>query len=215
MARFSDLAPELLEIIFHGLGSIDDVHHFARACRATFGVIQSRHIYTKIMRTIISNSPHHRYDMDLCRMLLLHNQVVQHWQIAGSIRSIRLPPWDPSGRRPQPVTDIEIGLGEAISFDNQLDVFGHQVLTEERIYDILARWQGLRPLRDLWLQRQLTDADYFPINDRSDAEDFSTAFNAVRQLDDYCHQTSSPARLSPAEAHYTSFNPDQNGRYAS
>jgi hypothetical protein len=58
MPVLTDLPGELLEMIFRHLGSIDDVHHFGRTCRKLSAVIERQIIYTKIMRSVISQAPY-------------------------------------------------------------------------------------------------------------------------------------------------------------
>ncbi|KAF2120609.1 hypothetical protein BDV96DRAFT_565167 [Lophiotrema nucula] len=79
------LPTELLEQIFHSLESIDDVHHLARSCQATYHAIRQHSVYVEVMRSVISQSIVHRFDLQLCYLLDLHREVVKHFEKSGNL----------------------------------------------------------------------------------------------------------------------------------
>lgn len=209
MTPLTGLPPELIELIFHGLGSIDDVHHFGRVCRKTYDVLQNRSAYVEIMRSIILQSSIHRFDVQLCRMLDLHNQLVKHFQDGH----------DPI--TPSSITPTVMGTGNAIMNQWETQLYeaitdGHYLrddqrlrdeLSKARVYDILARWQGLRVLQDLWVSRQLREADYLPGSCNFDADIFTATYEQLQKRDEEfaCNH----------HEDYNSFNADQTARFYS
>jgi hypothetical protein len=150
----SDLPVEVLELIFHHLGSIDDVHSFGRTCNATHHVINRQSVYTNIMRSVIGRSPQHRYDILLCRMLDMHRGIAYRWNRP-------IPPTQPS---PDPYAPVTYHFFEALImklFRECTHCPSKECLPDTRVHEILARYQGLRILEDQWLLRQLVDKDLF------------------------------------------------------
>ncbi|KAF2661432.1 hypothetical protein K491DRAFT_647843 [Lophiostoma macrostomum CBS 122681] len=204
------LPNELLAQIFENLASIDDVHYLGRCCKATYEIIRDQSAYVKIMRSVIRHSQVHRFDIQLCQMLDVHNTVVSHFQMGG------LPfiptPLSHRGLSHTNVSKLELDLAQAIN-DNEEEVGTHgpTKLTDGRIYDILARWQGLRVLRDLWLARQLKREDYLTLNAESPTL-FSQAFEKLVDRHWTCPDKV-PARFTFHDADYITFNPDQYARF--
>lgn len=212
MAVLTDLPYELLGQIYHHLGSIDDVHYLGRTCKLTHHVIQHKSSYVDIMRSVISQAPQHRYDVQLCQMLRLHGAIVSHFERGG---------------HPLPTTmstRLEYSLNEweeallcaASSPDPTCNVrLCSSCLTDEMVYDILARYQGLHVLQDVWLERQLNESDYLPAN-RSLNENRLLNFYQIlvgrgRQFRDgeiYARDTNTPETET-----YIKFNGDQRGRF--
>ncbi|EUC33392.1 hypothetical protein COCCADRAFT_96199 [Bipolaris zeicola 26-R-13] len=163
MAKLTDLPNEVLESIYHALGSIDDVHHLIRTCKITARVTCQRKVYLGIMRSIIHHSPQHRHDYQLNKMLAVH-----------------APNW-----------------------------------SDMAICDVLARYQGLRILEDIWLSRQLEEEDYLSVSDAEDHQEFSEGFFTLVTRADELNE-GQLQRRHPKDKHtcsYTSMNPDQRARF--
>lgn len=201
MSTLTQLSNEVLTIIFHHLGSIDDVHHLARTCRLLSKIIQGKdqsRIYKKIMRSVIINAPHHRFDIQLCRMLDHHAEVVRHFVNGGQAPS----PNSPELLIQRPVAEVILNKTE---LDGSCEP--EDILSDEHVCDILARWQGLRFLQDLWLARELGDSDYLPVNPKgaSAAADFVSNRDTLRGLSHSGRRTRSDV--------YTSFKAYQQERF--
>jgi hypothetical protein len=84
--------------------------------------------------------------------------------------------------------------------------------TDARIYDILARWQGLRVLRDLWLKRELIEGDYVNLESLRDADALNLAYNSLLSRDNDCPDYV-PPRWTTATTHYQTFDQGQDARF--
>ncbi|KAF2255818.1 hypothetical protein BU26DRAFT_412053 [Trematosphaeria pertusa] len=188
MARLTDLPLEIVTEVFHHLGSIDDVHHFQRACRKTHDAIQSPTVYTDIMRSVIGNAPQHRFDISLSRMLDLHHDIVRHYSQGGGAIPLTQTPADCAEG---PCTDC---------------------LPDARIDEIVARYQGLKVLRDQWLARQLKSNDLLAANSSTEAHEYINKYDWIRHRDED-FQDDGVSRLSPETESYANFNPDQQARF--
>lgn len=135
MAVLTDLPMELLEEIFLNLTSIDDVHYFARVCKSTHKVIQRAKIYTEIMRSVIRQSPALRYDVQLCRLLKMHSDIVEQGE------PIQVTTMGPNGQLSTDLNSWERSLGLAIADRSYLIHCCAETLPDEDVYEILARWQ--------------------------------------------------------------------------
>jgi hypothetical protein len=210
MALLTDIPVEVLEMIFHYLGSIDDVHYFGRTCTKTAGVIQRHTAYTQIMRSVITRAPQHRYDIQLYWMIKCHGRIVWHMQHNGS---------------PLPATQVNVPADELNEWEKLLcyvtaspDCKGTvcaNCLSDQIVYEILARYQGLRVLEDVWLERQLGDYDYISADDTLDAADFTHAYSYLfSRHQSFRDEKLSPRSLSrPESATYTKLNADQRARF--
>jgi hypothetical protein len=177
MATFKDLPFEIIEMIYLHLGSIDDVHSLGRAFKYAYAVMQERKEYLDIMRAIIYHSPCHRFDVQLCQMLDLHRDIVQHFQGGG-------PPFKPTLPSPLGVENTNISpMEERIlsSFSNASLPEGPSSISDNRVCEILARWQGLRLLQDLWLARDLDEADYLPVDFTQNPKTFVDAYTVLQE----------------------------------
>ncbi|KAF2002892.1 hypothetical protein P154DRAFT_461872, partial [Amniculicola lignicola CBS 123094] len=190
MAKLTDLPTELLVEVFSYLGSIDDVHHLARACKDLSSIIQKQAVYVDIMRTIIIRSPAHRSDIQLCSLLALHKDLLNCWEQ-------RL---------------------ETITFYNRRFVDGSSVnldpdeyLSDAQVYDILVRWQGLKGFQKMWLARELEMDDYLGFGEHSDATELSKAYETL--LSRSYSAANSPKRIHKHTVCYTSLNSDQIARF--
>jgi hypothetical protein len=203
MAMLTDLPTEILEQIYHLLGSIDDVHYFGRACRNTHHVIRRQNIYIEIMRSVIHNSPRHRYDYQLCMILYLHQRIVIHFEEHFTQLPVTQHPvyhlnvWE---------SDLELA-----THPSPLEI----AWTDEIICDVLARYQGLRVLEDVWLQRQLKETDFVSIDDTSDAQGLRRNYNILVDRDGEFKDGEIPPRnlKTPHTRFYTDLNADQRGRF--
>lgn len=214
MATLTDLPPELLDQIFHNLGSIDDVHYLGRACRATYRIIQQHNLYVEIMRSVIYQSPQHRFDLQLCRMLELRNLVVLHFKSnSGPIQPSAI---DPRGLHHTKTNEIEYLLAQAIAGDDSAgdDISVRTTLTTSRIYDILARYQGLHVFQDIWLWRQLLDSDYMSVGHSLDEETFAGAYHTIHTRNlNLSSQGDVVHRLHGSADNCMDLNQDQKGRF--
>ncbi|KAG9186713.1 hypothetical protein G6011_09821 [Alternaria panax] len=203
MAVLTNLPPEILEQIYHYLGSIDDVHHFARTCIKTHHVIQGRTIYLGIMRSIIHSSPQHRFDFQLCTSLALHRKIVTHIE-----------------RHPSPLAASQPGAFNFSTWEAQLMQTGYRGCsaaewTDDMICDVLARYQGLRVLENMWLERELQEQDFLSVDDTADAQRLVHRFATLVD----CEQRFRDGDLhrrnlnTPHTWYYNKFNADQRGRF--
>ncbi|KAF2029419.1 hypothetical protein EK21DRAFT_67846, partial [Setomelanomma holmii] len=209
MARIFDLPIELLESIFHYLGSIEDVHYFGRACRKTYGVIRRQVSYVKIMRSIISQAPQHRYDWQLSKIQRLHGEIVEQMRQSSS----QLPATQNAPG--VTVNQWENGLVTATAPGACVSADCSRCWPDDMIYDMLARYQGLRVLETLWLKRQLIAADFLAADEGVDADDLIHGLQSlVRREETFkdgemasrCHNT-------PETAFYTTFRTDHRARF--
>ncbi|KAF1840716.1 uncharacterized protein K460DRAFT_370681 [Cucurbitaria berberidis CBS 394.84] len=212
MAVLTDLPAELLEQIYHFLGSIDDVHCFGRACKTTYHNIKRQNVYVEIMRSVVQHSPQHRYDYQLCRMLNLHTRIVHHFEQNG-------------GHLPVTRTNA---LGYTLNeWENALALASvpitcesslcSECLPDEMVYEILARYQGLRTLEDIWLERQLNESDFLAVDGTSDADQIMQSFHTLVGRAEEFRDGDISARNSktPETKSYTTFNADQRARFYS
>ncbi|KAF7676764.1 hypothetical protein GT037_004976 [Alternaria burnsii] len=203
MAIIIDLPPEILEQIYHYLGSIDDVHHFGRMCSRTHHVIQKQNIYLEIMRSIIHSSPQHRYDFQLCRSLDLHRKIVAHLE-----------------RHPTPFAASQPGVFSFSIWETQLmqtarGCSSPAEWTDDMICDILARYQGLRVLENIWLERELQEQAFLSVEDTSDAQRFVHRFATLVDREQKFRDGDLPRRNpnTPHTWYYTELNADQRERF--
>ena len=202
MATLTDLPPEILEQIFHFLGSIDDVHHLGRTCTKTHHVIKKRNIYLEIMRSIIYFNPQHRYDFQLNRALFLHSKIVGHFQH----HTTRLPASQPG---------INKNNWEHYLNSTANACCSPQEWTDDAICDVLARYQGLRVLENTWMERELQEQDLLSVDHTSDAQRLVHRFTTLVGRGDEFTYDDMPPR-NPETPHtwgYRSLNADQRGRF--
>jgi hypothetical protein len=214
MAMLLQLPPEILELVFHGLGSIDDVHHLARACRKTYDVIRRQNIYVEIMRSVISHSAQHRFDLQLCSLLNLHRYIVGHMQSGGvQFPATQATPYGYSlnyveKQLEYSVAPIQFGLTESL-----------ESLSDATVYDILARYQGLQVLQKIWLERQLKDGDHLAVDDCSDPTELTRLYAILIDRDsdfrDGHRIVLSRNPKTPETQAYTTLNADQKARFHS
>lgn len=205
MATLWILPPELLEIMLRLLGSIDDVHNMGRTCKKAYDLLQRPTTYVKIMRSVIGRAPQHRYELQLCKMLDLHHDVVQHIQHHSSLLpATQLSPFGYDWNK------WESALTTATRAATCDDVCCSDCLPDFIVYDILARYQGLRVLENLWLERQVNANDYFSVNESSDASALSLThgYQVVINRNDLYQDGELPSRkrATPETAAYTTLN---------
>jgi hypothetical protein len=214
MANLGDLPQELLVLIYHFLESIDDVHYLARTYRKAYDALQSQTIYLDIMRSVIRQAPQHRYDPQLCRMLYLHQDVVERMQRDSN----QLP-----ATQPNPLgyayNEWENHLGYATTPTTCDDACCVDCLPDETVCGILARYQGLRVLEDLWLERQLASSDFFSADENpgSDAINLLSSYQAIIDRNELYNDGEMPSRRRQTleTSAYTRLNSDQRGRFYS
>ncbi|KAF2739870.1 hypothetical protein EJ04DRAFT_483284 [Polyplosphaeria fusca] len=210
MAKLVDLPLELLVLLYLCLDSIDDVHHLARACQATYRAIQMGKTYVTVMRSVIRTSPAHRFDIQLCRLLVLHRQIAAHLANGGApLPPTQLPP-PGSTMTYQNLNDWERHLLWSVADKAYLaDRESYEaVLNDERVYDILARWQGVRELQHVWLSKETGKEDHLSVSFTGQAEQLAHAFERVQQT----ANEDGESRYSNA-VRYASFNDAQVGRF--
>lgn len=162
------------------------------------------------MRSIIARSWVHRYDLQLCNILDLHREVVQHFQDDGI---------------PFPVSTDQSGLGhnqweESLASTTAPPecTFGPcaACIPDTVVYDILARYQGLRVVEDMWLKRQLEEQDLLAADAtlEVDNDEFVRRYTCLlgRSQDFDQGDLEARSRRDRATHGYTKLNPDQRGR---
>ncbi|KAH8731219.1 hypothetical protein GQ44DRAFT_767767 [Phaeosphaeriaceae sp. PMI808] len=210
MAVFLDLPPELLELTFHFLGSIDDVHHFGRVCKKTYDIFQRRNIYVEIMRSVIGQAPQHRYDLQLSKILDLHKTIVKHMQnSSGQL------PATPSGLPGYDLNEWERALETATLPDECDTAYCMDCLPDDAIYDILARYQGLRVFENIWLKRQLDGSDYLSVDGSSNIDDLVNSYQSLVNRNELYRDGELASRRpkTPETNLYTALNADQRARF--
>jgi hypothetical protein len=214
MRGLINLPPEVLELVYHYLENIDDVHSFGRACSTTYHVIKRQTVYTEIMRSIIGRSWQHRYDIQLCNTLRLHGDVVRHFQQGGS-------PFPVSASQPilsgEDYTDWEKALAMTTVTPKCASGACTTCLPDAVVYEILARYQGLRTLEDMWLRRQFEDPDLLAADASQDEKEFLRRYACLLGRAQDFEQGDLEARsmMDPATHGYTCLNADQRGRFYS
>ena len=208
-AGFTDLPPELLEIIYHQLDSIDDVHSLSRTYSTAYHAIEQRTVYTKVMRSIIGRSWQYRFDLQLCNALDLHKQIVGHFEQGG--KSL------PVSAKHDVYNDWEVKLSN-VTHISECEYGPCAIcIPDTAIYDILARYQGLRVLETIWLERQLEEPDILPADAATQDEEFLSQYSDLLDRVRDFESGDIPARtpIEPATRHYTWLNRDQRGRFYS
>jgi hypothetical protein len=206
---FTDLPSELLEIIYHQLDSIDDVHSLSRTHSTAYRAIEQRTVYTKVMRSIIGRSWQHRFDLQLCSVLELHREIVGHFEQGGqplpvSAKYDLYNDWEKKLMNVTRVSECEYGPCAVC-------------IPDTAIYDILARYQGLRVLETMWLKRQLEEVDILTADATTQDEQFLRRYSdLLGRVYDF-ESGDIPARTptEPVTLHYTELNRDQRGRFYS
>lgn len=175
MTHFTKVPVELLERIYRYLETTGDVHHFRRTCIAVRRVITRQLVYDRIMRSIISTSPQHRYEIALSRLLHLHAHIINN-------------------------PDAQFGgqLLDSIEYECPKEHYCDQCLCDQRIQEVLARYQGLRVLQDEWVARRLDDAHLLTVHGTIQNDELVARYNFIG---------SNVENSSPS--HYNSFNSDQ------
>jgi hypothetical protein len=129
------LPNELLAHVFKHLASVDDVHHLGRSCKAAYAIIKDQSTYVKIMRSVIGCSQAHRFDIQLCQMLEVHNYAVSHFRTPGL-------PFIPTllsrgGLHHTNASRLECYIAEAVQNDeDEAGTDGLFGLTDARIYEV-------------------------------------------------------------------------------
>lgn len=207
---FTDLPPELLEIIYHQLDSIDDVHSLSRTHSTAYHAIKKRTVYTKVMRSIIGRSWQHRFDLQLCNVLELHREVVRHFEQGGRLLPVSSKhdlfhnDWETKLMKVTQISECEYGPCAIC-------------IPDTTVYDILARYQGLRVLEIMWLKRQLGEVDILTADATTqDAQFLRQYSDLLGRVHDF-ESGDIPARTptEPVTLHYTELNRDQRGRFYS
>lgn len=166
------------------------------------------------MRSVIGQASQHRFDVQLCKMLRLHRAVVEHMQQHGT----HLPATQPS---PFGYTfnAWESALASATTTTACDEGCCSKCLPDDTVYDVLARYQGMRVLEDLWLHRQLNASDYFSMDESPDANALALVhgYQVVINRSELHREGEIPTRrcITPETAVYRRLNADQRGRFYS
>ncbi|KAH6614937.1 hypothetical protein C7974DRAFT_402938 [Boeremia exigua] len=205
------LPPEILEIVYHHLDSIEDVHSFGRTHSKMYDVVKRQTIYTEIMRSIIGRSWAHRYDLQLCRVLKLHEEVVRHFQEGGKPFPVSYSQGGPS------YNEWETKLASATTVPECAYGPCATCMPDGLVYEILARYQGMRVLEHMWLERQLQEEDFLSAGPTTSDQDLVRQYTYLLDRAQEFKQGKFSARSSedPATLNHTKLNPDQRGRFYS
>ncbi|KAK2822982.1 hypothetical protein FQN49_007585 [Arthroderma sp. PD_2] len=132
MVSLLNLSNDLLLLIFKGLGDLDDVVHLGRSCRHLHNLLDYGRHRLDIFRAVIIHAEHHKFDLPLCYFLEANQEYLSKY-------SERSPP--PNNCRPRfaDFSRFRDGTTETLA------------LTDEFVWWIACRWQGLRVLQDLYL----------------------------------------------------------------
>jgi len=141
-----DIPVEVMIMIFCDLQDFDDVYHLSRCCRELHSILHTGATYLTVMRSIMVRNTHsqsrlclmclqrcsdvYKNDLKLCK-------IIETNQAFSEI-------YKSQAERPQ-----EIGI-KGQEFYDAVEVRPED-LTDERVYTIICRWQGLRVLQDLYL----------------------------------------------------------------
>ncbi|KAH7114416.1 hypothetical protein B0J11DRAFT_511146 [Dendryphion nanum] len=206
MTSFTKLPVELMVQVLCDLETIDDVHNLGLACEEVNNIITTNVLFTKIMRVIIQRSPYHRYDVQLCRLLDLHEFIVQHFQ-DGKESFIPQQP-HPDGLKALDHDSLEYKLLSSVKVEDY-----EQELTAERVHQIVKRWVYLRPLQGLWLQKQLGNGDYLSFESTREPESFMKAYLQLQKSNDLTISEDRRSGTSQNTLDYTGLNANQTGRF--
>ncbi|KAF2855983.1 hypothetical protein T440DRAFT_513082 [Plenodomus tracheiphilus IPT5] len=161
------------------------------------------------MRTVIQQGIPYRFDFQLCKILRLHQKVVEHFEHNKDQLPTTL--MQSSGAT-SILNKWEQALILATSTDGIDDL---EILADEMIYDIIARCQGLRILEDKWLSRQLISSDFLSTGTTSNPSDFIRAHQVLLQRAEEFRDEDgiSRHRQTPESQIYVDLNADQRGRF--
>ncbi|KAL7772127.1 hypothetical protein CFE70_002080 [Pyrenophora teres f. teres 0-1] len=207
MAVLTDLPVELLVCVFHYLESIDDVHYLGRVCKKTYGIISQRSFYLEIIRTVIQYAPQHRYDYQLCNVLRLHHNVVndleRHYRTSLGVVPGTVPLYDFTSSWQQSLKSITSSCSDLAAW------------SDNAVCDVLARYQGIRILEDVWLERELSETDFVTVDGSSDAQQLEDRYFDLCDRNDQFADGELPPRnpQNPHTQSYIKFNSDQRGRF--
>ncbi|CAA9958553.1 hypothetical protein PTMSG1_02103 [Pyrenophora teres f. maculata] len=207
MAVLTDLPVELLVCVFHYLESIDDVQYLGRVCKKTYGIISQRSSYLEIIRTVIQYAPQHRYDYQLCNVLRLHHNVVndleRHYRTSLGVVPGTVPLYDFTSSWQQSLKSITSSCSDLAAW------------SDNAVCDVLARYQGIRILEDVWLERELSETDFVTVDGSSDAQQLEDRYFDLCDRNDQFADGELPPRnpQNPHTQSYIKFNSDQRGRF--
>lgn len=137
------LPTELLLKVYASLGSIEDAIHLSWTSRKIYAVLANPTSYIHTMRSIIHSSETHRYDLQLQRLLELQKDVAKEVRETGTQIDVQRLAHAMPLHNDSPGSNFESRLYWAIKDEERK-------LTESQINDIVARYQGLHPLQDLY-----------------------------------------------------------------
>ncbi|KAF2761906.1 hypothetical protein EJ05DRAFT_507521 [Pseudovirgaria hyperparasitica] len=162
---------EILEEIYKHLGTIDDAHHLARTCKRINQVMDLDGVYKRIMGMIIVpytyiksyktnkyqvNSKVHRFDKQLCNLLVAHHHILEHFTENGIFPQCKDPSLPTSDQGPDPGA---VDLSRATCPSWKSPEYEWRI-TDTEIFDILARWQGLREIQHLYTKQTASKMSY-------------------------------------------------------
>ncbi|KAJ4987985.1 hypothetical protein SVAN01_06560 [Stagonosporopsis vannaccii] len=205
------LPPEILEIVFLHLDTVDDVHSLGRTHRETLYVIKRQTVYTGIIRTIIGRSWIHRYDLQLCNVLALHEDIANHFQHDGKPFPVS------SAHNGSDYNEWELKLMGVTTTPDCAHGPCATCIPDAVVYDILARYQGMRALEDIWLERQLEEQDFLSADLTVNGNDLVCRYERLLGRARDFEQGDLAARSigDPTTHDCVELNPDQRGRFYS
>ncbi|KAJ9647952.1 hypothetical protein H2199_001729 [Coniosporium tulheliwenetii] len=104
------------------------------------------------MRSILIHAKHHEYDIALSRLIEQHQSFISFYAAGGCA--------SPRRKEDRRTT---LSASDSLEWSTTLPTDGS--LSDEMVCDILARWQGLRVLQDLYLESEPPPASYRPMRE--------------------------------------------------
>ncbi|PSN61082.1 hypothetical protein BS50DRAFT_593413 [Corynespora cassiicola Philippines] len=132
MVGLQDCMNELLLKIYLHLHSIDDAIHFARCTKRLFAVFDTKRL--QIMKNIVLNSSIHTHDIALCHFQDAYHEFPTE-QLPGSF-----------GHMPVELRPLPLRFEQCLHANS---------LSDRQVWDVVARWQGLKSLQHLYLDPKI------------------------------------------------------------
>ncbi|EAW13561.1 F-box protein [Aspergillus clavatus NRRL 1] len=131
--HLEDLPAEVLLRVFQNLDNIDDAFHLGRSCRRLYQILdRPGHRFT-IMRSIIIQSPYHRYDLQVSHMSQFHAECMKIYADQPRL---------PVSSRPE-YTIIK-------KFKRLRSPTKQLLSSPEVVFEVVCRWQAMKVLFDVY-----------------------------------------------------------------
>ncbi|KAI9837503.1 MAG: hypothetical protein M1819_007153 [Sarea resinae] len=180
----ANLPAELMLLLYRSLENIDDVYHLARSCRRLHDILEAGRNRLVIMRSVILNSEIHKYDVRLCRFIDV-NQA--H---ASAITE---------------AADRTTGRPDSSVFKACYSTECRNI-SDEHVWEIVCRWQGLRLIQDLYLHPIIQQA----YSDSMFPYDVHTLVDTLKLTEETPVPALKDCLISSKQR---SFNSEQTGRF--